>query len=126
MLTTQPDRREKVIRTALSEHKIPLSISSLPSQFFDLQYSALDIDDALHLWAQRLQPWVHLLHANPEKAAAPGVCNSIGPVTIQSTAPASSAAPATVAARKGDLGGLLDGAEFDFQDLSTPAVLLET
>ncbi|KAL1636802.1 hypothetical protein SLS56_000895 [Neofusicoccum ribis] len=41
------DRQEKVIRTALAEYKIPLSISSLPAQFFDLQYSALDIDEAL-------------------------------------------------------------------------------
>ncbi|GME27836.1 C6 transcription factor [Neofusicoccum parvum] len=40
-------RQEKVIRTALAEYKIPLSISSLPAQFFDLQYSALDIDEAL-------------------------------------------------------------------------------
>ena len=53
-------RLEKVIRTATADHKLPASISSLPVQFYDLQYSYLDIDEALRVWAEGLEPWMHL------------------------------------------------------------------
>ncbi|KAF2731017.1 hypothetical protein EJ04DRAFT_554997 [Polyplosphaeria fusca] len=53
-------RLEKVIRTATAEHKLPTGMSSLPVQFYDLQYSYLDIDEALRVWAEGLEPWMHL------------------------------------------------------------------
>ncbi|KAF2241666.1 hypothetical protein BU26DRAFT_524829 [Trematosphaeria pertusa] len=53
-------RLEKVIRTATADHKLPSSMSSLPVQFYDLQYSYLDIDEALRVWAEGLEPWMHL------------------------------------------------------------------
>lgn len=53
-------RLEKVIRTATADHKMPTTMSSLPVQFYDLQYSCLDIDEALRIWAEGLQPWMHL------------------------------------------------------------------
>ncbi|KAF1952717.1 hypothetical protein CC80DRAFT_479097 [Byssothecium circinans] len=53
-------RLEKVIRTATADHKMPTSMSSLPVQFYDLQYSYLDIDEALRVWAEGLEPWMHL------------------------------------------------------------------
>ncbi|KAF2271170.1 hypothetical protein CC78DRAFT_13213 [Lojkania enalia] len=53
-------RLEKVIRTATADHKLPSSMSSLPVQFYDLQYSYLDIDEALRTWAEGLKPWMHL------------------------------------------------------------------
>ncbi|KAF2176204.1 hypothetical protein K469DRAFT_607965 [Zopfia rhizophila CBS 207.26] len=53
-------RLEKVIRTATADHKLPSSMSSLPVQFYDLQYSCLDIDEALRVWAEGLEPWMHL------------------------------------------------------------------
>jgi len=53
-------RLEKVLRTAIAEHKLPLEVSSLPVQFFDLQYSYVDIDEALRVWAEGLEPWMHL------------------------------------------------------------------
>jgi hypothetical protein len=53
-------RLEKVIRTATADHKMPTTMSSLPVQFYDLQYSYLDIDEALRVWAEGLEPWTHL------------------------------------------------------------------
>jgi hypothetical protein len=53
-------RLEKVIRTATADHKLPTTMSSLPVQFYDLQYSYLDIDEALRVWAEGLEPWMHL------------------------------------------------------------------
>lgn len=53
-------RLEKVIRTATADHKLPTSMSSLPVQFYDLQYSYLDIDESLRVWAEGLAPWMHL------------------------------------------------------------------
>lgn len=53
-------RLEKVIRTATADHKLPASMSSLPVQFYDLQYSYLDIDESLRVWAEGLEPWMHL------------------------------------------------------------------
>jgi hypothetical protein len=35
-------------------------MSSLPVQFYDLQYSYLDIDESLRAWAEGLEPWMHL------------------------------------------------------------------
>ncbi|KUJ10837.1 uncharacterized protein LY89DRAFT_787201 [Mollisia scopiformis] len=46
-------RLEKVLRHAIAEEKVPISMSSLPHQFYDLQYSSLDIDEALRVWADR-------------------------------------------------------------------------
>jgi len=45
-------RLEKVIYTAIAEKRIPVVRSSLPQEFYDLQYSSLDIDHALSLWAE--------------------------------------------------------------------------
>ncbi|PSN70512.1 hypothetical protein BS50DRAFT_674871 [Corynespora cassiicola Philippines] len=53
-------RLEKVIRTATAEHRLPREMSSLPTQFYDLQYSYLDVDEALRVWAEGLEPWMHL------------------------------------------------------------------
>ncbi|KAF2867810.1 hypothetical protein BDV95DRAFT_162291 [Massariosphaeria phaeospora] len=50
-------RLEKVIRTATADHALPSTMSSLPVQFHDLQYSCLDIDEALRVWAEGLEPW---------------------------------------------------------------------
>ncbi|RDW69810.1 hypothetical protein BP6252_08830 [Coleophoma cylindrospora] len=44
-------RLERVLSTAISEKKVPLAMSSLPAQFYDLQYSSLDIDEALRKWS---------------------------------------------------------------------------
>ncbi|KAF8862099.1 hypothetical protein BDZ45DRAFT_739688 [Acephala macrosclerotiorum] len=44
-------RLGKVLRHAIAEEKIPVTMSSLPHQFYDLQYSSLDIDAALRAWA---------------------------------------------------------------------------
>jgi hypothetical protein len=40
--------------------EMPTTMSSLPVQFYDLQYSYLDIDEALRVWAEGLEPWMHL------------------------------------------------------------------
>ena len=53
-------RIEKVIRTAIAEHNVPLTMTSLPLQFYDLLYSSLDIDEAPRLWAEKLELWTHL------------------------------------------------------------------
>jgi hypothetical protein len=37
----------------MAEKRMTVSESSLPHQFYDLQYSSLDIDEALRLWADR-------------------------------------------------------------------------
>jgi hypothetical protein len=49
-------RLEKVLSTAMAEKRITVAQSSLPHQFYDLQYSSLDIDEALRLWAERTVP----------------------------------------------------------------------
>ncbi|KAH8655357.1 hypothetical protein BX600DRAFT_515185 [Xylariales sp. PMI_506] len=45
-------RYEVIVRTAVSEHRTPVQDSSLPRQFFDLRYSAIDIDETLQQWAR--------------------------------------------------------------------------
>jgi hypothetical protein len=46
-------RLEKVLRAALIERQVTMiQFSSLPPQFFDLQYSHLDIDKVLEVWAE--------------------------------------------------------------------------
>lgn len=42
-------RLEKVISTATANHKLPAPMSSLPVQFYDLQYSYLDIDENIRV-----------------------------------------------------------------------------
>ncbi|KAH8648888.1 fungal-specific transcription factor domain-containing protein [Tricladium varicosporioides] len=44
-------RLVKVIYVAITEKQMPVGRSTLPVQFYDLQYSSLDIDHALSLWA---------------------------------------------------------------------------
>jgi hypothetical protein len=44
----------------MAEHNLPLEMSSLPVQFYDLQYSYLDIDEALRVWAEGMEPWMQL------------------------------------------------------------------
>jgi hypothetical protein len=41
---------------AMAEKRMTVAQSSLPHQFYDLQYSSLDIDEALRLWAERTGP----------------------------------------------------------------------
>jgi hypothetical protein len=41
-----------VLHTAIAEKQIPVVMSALPQQFYDLQYSSLDIDHALSTWAE--------------------------------------------------------------------------
>lgn len=40
-----------MLRCAVVEKAKPLRESALPSQFYDLQYSSVDIDEALRLWS---------------------------------------------------------------------------
>lgn len=49
-------RYEIIVQTAMAEHEMPVLMSSLPLQFFDLQYSTLDIDEALRVWVETLLP----------------------------------------------------------------------
>lgn len=42
---------ESVIRTAVAEHRTPVSESALPWQFYDLQFSVLDLSPLLQNWA---------------------------------------------------------------------------
>ena len=58
-------RLETVLSTAIAEKRVPIPLSSLPSQFYDLQYSSLDIDDALRLWTERVDRDHHLSDLNP-------------------------------------------------------------
>ncbi|CRG89095.1 Zinc finger transcription factor YRR1 [Talaromyces islandicus] len=44
-------RLEKVLRAACAERQVTINFSALPPQFFDLQYSHLDIDKVLEVWA---------------------------------------------------------------------------
>jgi hypothetical protein len=46
-------RLEKVLFAAMAEKKKSVAQSTLPQQFYDLQYSSLDIDEALRVWAER-------------------------------------------------------------------------
>lgn len=41
---------EIVIRTAVAEHRTPVSESALPVEFYDLQYSVIEISHALQNW----------------------------------------------------------------------------
>lgn len=47
---------EKVLRTAVAEHDVPLAAVSLPRQFYDMQYVALDIFEAVRAWAEASEP----------------------------------------------------------------------
>ncbi|KAG0646927.1 hypothetical protein D0Z07_6161 [Hyphodiscus hymeniophilus] len=46
-------RLEKVLAVAMAEKKMAIAQSSLPHQFYNLQYSSLDIDEALRVWSER-------------------------------------------------------------------------
>ena len=48
-------RLEKVLRTAAAEREVTIKLTTLPPQFFDLQYSHLDIDKVLEVWAEGKQ-----------------------------------------------------------------------
>lgn len=43
-------RYEMIIRTAVTEHKTSVHMSSLPVEFFDLRYSALNLESTLSIW----------------------------------------------------------------------------
>lgn len=43
----QAGHYEDILRMAVAEHRTPVVESSLPKQFFDLRYSALEIDGVL-------------------------------------------------------------------------------
>lgn len=43
---------ETVIRTAVAEHRTPVSSLSLPRQFYELRYSTLEITPSLQEWAE--------------------------------------------------------------------------
>lgn len=51
---------EEVLRTAIAEHNVPLAAVSLPPQFYDMQYVALDIYEALRIWAETSEPTMNL------------------------------------------------------------------
>ena len=59
-LLTNSDNLEKVLRTAIAEHSLPLAAVSLPPQFYDMQYVALDIYEALRVWAETSEPTMNL------------------------------------------------------------------
>ena len=44
---------EAVIRTAVAEHRTPVSESALPWEFYDLQFSVLDLSPLLQTWADK-------------------------------------------------------------------------
>lgn len=43
---------ETVIRTAVAEHRTPVSESALPVEFYDLRISVLDVFPVLERWAE--------------------------------------------------------------------------
>jgi len=45
-------RLERVLYTAIAEKPVAINKSVLPAQFWDLQYSSLDIDHVLSIWAE--------------------------------------------------------------------------
>lgn len=45
-------RYETILKTAAAEHRMPVVMSSLPQQFFDPQFSTLDIDETLRAAAE--------------------------------------------------------------------------
>lgn len=59
-LLTESGNLEKVLRMAIAEHNVPLTAVSLPAQFYDMQYVALDIYEALRVWAETSEPVVNL------------------------------------------------------------------
>lgn len=59
-LLTESGNLEKVLRMAIAEHSVPLAAVSLPSQFYDMQYVALDIYQALRVWAETSEPAMNL------------------------------------------------------------------
>ncbi len=50
------DNLEKVLRMAVAEHNVPLEAVTLPRQFYDMQYVALDIYEAMRAWAENSEP----------------------------------------------------------------------
>lgn len=44
----------------MEEQSLHTAMTSLPAQFYDLQYSSLDIDEALRVWADKMEPWYNL------------------------------------------------------------------
>lgn len=61
-------RLERVLSTAISEKKLPLAMSSLPQEFYDLQYSSLDIDEALRKWGANNDESYDAPNVAPNKA----------------------------------------------------------
>lgn len=49
-------RYETIIRTAVSEHRSPVSQCLLPIEFYDLRYSTLAITDLLQATAEKIDP----------------------------------------------------------------------
>lgn len=45
---------ELVIRTAVAEHRTPILESALPWEFYDLQFSVLDLSPLLQNWADKI------------------------------------------------------------------------
>lgn len=50
-------RYETIIRTAVGEHRSPISQCVLPVEFYDLRYSTLEITDLLQVTAEKLGPY---------------------------------------------------------------------
>ena len=59
-LLTETDNLRKVLETAIAEHNVPLAAVSLPPEFYDMQYVALDIYEALRVWAETSEPTTNL------------------------------------------------------------------
>lgn len=50
---------EKVLSNATVEERHSVPEPSIPSQFYDLKYSALDIYEALRVWSAGEEPSAH-------------------------------------------------------------------
>lgn len=46
---------------AIAEHNVQLAAVSLPPEFYEMQYVALDIYEALRVWADTSEPSTNLL-----------------------------------------------------------------
>lgn len=57
-------RLVKVLEQASIELSRGETVSELPFEFWNLQYSSIDIDEALRKWAGSVDPWDHMVGLN--------------------------------------------------------------
>lgn len=85
-----------------------------------MQYSALDIDEALRIWAEKLQPWVHLLRADP------GATGQMSVSCVASVVPATSGAGGIGGIEGiGEMRGMEEEGELGEHELQPSMVLLD-